>query len=145
MFLTGLVIAAAYMAWGIVWQQFNGYQNMSAHIGELARIEMALHNDMEKADRITRFDNTVTFWNPASTNITYELGTQHMIRKVGTHSDTVHVPLTAIDTKMLELGVNNGSLVQHLELQFDQYGRKQKMRFTKEYGVAIKMLADRKR
>lgn len=145
MLLTSLVIATGYLAWGMVWQQFLGYQKMANHIGEVARIEMVLHNDMEKADRVTRINNTVTFWNPASTNINYELGSTHIVRQVGTHTDTIHVPLTAIDTKMLELGANTGSLVERLEIQFDQYGRTQKMRFTKEYGVAIKMLADQQK
>ncbi len=142
MFLTTVVIGTAYMAWGIVWQQFNGYQGMSNQIAELSRVEMALRKDMEKADRVTRFGDAITFWHPTATNITYSINSQSVIRTAGQHADTIAVDITNIETKQLEIGTNTPALVERLEIHFTQYNRPQTLFFTKDYGVATRMLAD---
>ena len=142
MFLTGVVMASAYLAWTIVAQQFLGYQHSSNHIGELARIELALQRDMEKATRVTRADDAITFYHPTATNITYEFEAERIVRNAGIRADTVGVTISSIETRNLALRNNNQPLVEQLNINFTRYGKAQKMRFNKEYGVAIKMLAD---
>ena len=142
MFLTVIVMASAYMAWTIVAQQFLGYQNTSNRIGELARIELALQRDMEKAERVTRSGDAITFYHPAATNIAYEFESERIVRIAGNHADTIAVNISGIETRNLALPNNGGILVQQLDVRFNQYGNEQKMRFNKEYGVALLMLAE---
>ena len=145
MFLTGIVMASAYMAWTIVAQQFLGYQHTSNRVGELARIELALQRDMEKAERVTRTSDVLTFYHPAATNIAYQFEAERIVRTAGNHADTVYMAISGIETRNLALPNNGGILVEQLDVRFKQYGNEQKMRFNKEYGVAIKMLADQTR
>ena len=144
MFLTGVVMASAYLAWTIVAQQFLGYQTRSNRVGELARIEVALHRDMEKAAHVTRTGDAITFYHPASTNIEYQFEANRIIRIAAQHADTIDATVDAIETRTLNLPRTGQVLVEQLDITLTPYGRTQKMRFKKEYGVAIKMLADSK-